>query len=206
MHNSPSVHTTPSSITDLRSFWWTFALRGGFAILFAALLLYTSTLMGTVFFDPILLVVMGLLIGFFVFGNGIILCVAAVVAAEHHRPIWRVILAESIFTLALGVYIAAALFISPRSVAVLAGLHALGTGCFEFGLAIKLRTERRYKWYLGTSGIITVAIGMVFLTHQGADVRPTTAYFSAFELFHGIVFVLAALWLRNSMRTLVTSS
>lgn len=162
--------------------------------------------MRTVLFDPVLLVIMGLLIGFFVFGNGIILCVAAVFAAEHHRPIWRLILAESIFVLALCTYIVGALFISPRSVAVLVGLHALGTGCFEGALAIKLRTDRRYRWLLGASGILTVGVGVAFLFHQEAEVRATTAYLSGFELFYGIVFLVFAVWLRRSIQTPVASS
>lgn len=206
MDKSPVIQGPDVALTNLSPFWWLFALRGGFAMLFSAVLLYTGTLMGTIFLDPILLVMMGLLIGFFVFGNGVILSVAAVFAAEHHRPVSRLILAESIFAIALGIYIACALFISPRSVALLAGMHAVGTGCFACALAAKLRHDRSYIWLLGISGVVTICIGAMFLLNQHAEVKRTTTYFSGFEVLHGAVFVVLAISLKSALRASALSA
>lgn len=198
-----TLQTKDVSLQHLSSFWWLFALRGGFALLFSGVLFYTSTLMGMVFFDPVLLVVMGLLIGFFVFGNGIILGVATVFAAEHHRPVWRVILAEAVCALALGAYIAGTLLISPRSVAMLAGLLALVTSFSAGVLAIKLRHEKRFGWALALLGIVSIGIGITFLLNQQAEVKATTAYLSALEMFQGVILLVLTMWLKSSVRVLV---
>lgn len=183
---------------NLRPFWWFFAVRGGFAVLFAGILLYMSALLGTFFFDPILLVIMGVLIGFYVLGNGILLAVAAVFAAEHHLRVWRLLLSESIFALALGTYVGFSLFVSPRSVALMAGLHALGTGVFECALAFQLRHDRKPLLILASSGLLTLGVGVAFLLHQSAGVRPTTGYLSGFELLYGALFLFFAVAMRTA--------
>jgi hypothetical protein len=87
--------------TELRLFWWFFALRGGFAALFACFLLSVGSLLGTIFFDPVMLVFLGLLLGFYVMGNGLLLGVAGGFAAEHRLHIWGLILGECAFAVIL---------------------------------------------------------------------------------------------------------
>ena len=41
---------------ELRMLWWAFAIRGGGAVLFSGILFYSGSLLGTIFFDPVMLV------------------------------------------------------------------------------------------------------------------------------------------------------
>ena len=176
----------------LGMFWWAFAARGGAAVLFSAFLFYAGGFFGTIFFDPIMLVVLAMMLGVYILGNGVLLGVASGYAAEHHVGIWRLLLAECIFATALGIYIGFSLLLSSESLAWLAGLHALGTGCFLVALAIKLRANKRYGWTLLIAGGVSIGAGLGFLLHRHAATRSATHWLGAFELFYGIVILVFA--------------
>ncbi len=177
---------------ELGMFWWAFAVRGGGAILFAGILFYSGSLLGTIFFDPVMLVFLALTLGFYILSNGILLGVASGYAAEHRAGIWRLLLAECIFEIALGTYVGLMLLLSSESLAWLAGLHALGTGCFLAALAWKLRANKAYAGILAFVALISVCWGTAFLLHRAASTRSATHWLGGFEFFYGaIIFILA---------------
>ena len=108
--------------------WWIFAVRGGLAVVFAVVLFLTSSFLGIFFFDPVTLVYLSLLLGSFVLGNGLLLGVAAGFAYEHRLHLWWLALAECCFAVLLGIYIGISLMLTSQSLALLAGIHALGAG------------------------------------------------------------------------------
>lgn len=172
-------------MTDLRAFWWLFAFRGAFAILFAALLAFAGSLLGTIFFDPIMLVYFSLLLGFFVLGNGILLVIGAIYSLEHHVRFWWMMLGESILALALGAYIAASLRTTSHSLAYLAGLHAIFRLLFQFHLAIKLRDDRAWSAFIATSGLISLLMAALFLLHRDDSIRTISVWLSSYEAVFG---------------------
>ncbi|MGC2404349.1 MAG: DUF308 domain-containing protein [Acidobacteriaceae bacterium] len=182
---------------DLRMCWWSFAVRGALAIVFAVVLFLASSFLGIFFFDPVTLVYMSLLLGSFVLSNGLLLAVAAFFSWEHHMHVWWVVLCESIFTLLLGIYIGVSLLLTPQSFAFLSGIHAVGAGCFEFALAIKMRRQGPKLINLAFAGLISLGVGIVFLTHYNQAPRVTTQILSGYELFAGFVWILFAFRLRR---------
>jgi uncharacterized membrane protein HdeD (DUF308 family) len=185
------------SVSNVRMFWWVFAVRGGLAIVFAIVLFLASSFLGIFFFDPVTLVYMSLLLGFYVLGNGLLLGVAAGFGFEHHLHLWWLALGESCFELLLGVYIGISLMMTPESLAFLAGIHALGTGFFQAALAMKMREDRPILFLLGLAGVLSVALGIVFLEHIHQAPRVTTQALSGYELFCGIASICFALRLRS---------
>jgi uncharacterized membrane protein HdeD (DUF308 family) len=158
-------------IQDLRVCWWSFAVRGGLAIVFAVVLFLASSFLGIFFFDPVTLVYLSLLLGSFVLSNGLLLGVAAFFSFEHRLHIWWLVLCESVFAILLGVYIGISLLLTPQSLAFLAGIHAVGNGCFQSALAIKLRDDRLNLFLLASAGILSLCVGLVFLTHYSQAPR-----------------------------------
>jgi uncharacterized membrane protein HdeD (DUF308 family) len=189
--------TSEHPIPDLGLCWWSFAVRGGLAVLFAVVLFLVSAFLGILFFDPVTLVYMSVLLGFFVLGNGLLLAVSAFFAYEHHLHFWWLVLAEGCFALLLGVYIGISLMLTPQSLAFLAGIHAVGNGCFQFALAIKMREDRGNLMLLTGAGVIALAVGAGLLTHYHLTPRVTTQVLSGFELFGGIVWMVFAFRLRS---------
>jgi uncharacterized membrane protein HdeD (DUF308 family) len=189
--------TSEHPIPDLGVCWWSFAVRGGLAVLFAVVLFLVSAFLGILFFDPVTLVYMSVLLGFFVLGNGLLLAVSAFFAYEHHLHFWWLVLSEGCFALLLGVYIGISLMLTPQSLAFLAGLHAVGNGCFQFALAIKMREDRGNLILLTGAGAIALAVGVGLLTHYHLTPRVTTQVLSGFEFFGGIVWMVFAFRLRS---------
>jgi uncharacterized membrane protein HdeD (DUF308 family) len=177
--------------------WWIFAVRGGLAIVFAVVLFLTSIFLGIFFFDPVTLVYLSLLLGSFVLSNGLLLAVAAGFAYEHRLHLWWLALGEGCFALLLGVYIGISLMLTSQSLALLAGIHALGTGCFQTALAIKLREDRPNLFLLIVGGVLSLCVGVVFLEHFHQAARPTTQALAGYELLNGIVWSVLAFRLRR---------
>jgi uncharacterized membrane protein HdeD (DUF308 family) len=95
------------------------------------------------------------------------------------------------------VYIGISMLMTPQSLAFLAGIHALGNGCFQAAMAIKMREERSCLLLLGLAGVISLSVGILFLTHFNQPARPTTQALSGFELFSGITWLVFAFRLRR---------
>lgn len=181
----------------LRICWWIFAVRGGLAAIFAVVLFLASSFLGIFFFDPVTLVYMSLLLGSFVLGNGLLLGVAGGFALEHHLHFWWVALCESGFAVLLGVYIGISLVLTPQSLAFLAGIHALGVGSFQVALGAKLRKDRFNLFLLSFAGVVSLAVGVLFLQHFHQAARPTTQALSVFELFCGVIWGVFSFRLRS---------
>jgi len=184
-------------VANVRMFWWVFAVRGGLAVVFAMVLFLASSFLGIFFFDPVTLVYMSLLLGSYVLGNGLLLGVAAGFGFEHHLHLWWLALCESCFALLLGVYIGISLMMTPESLAFLAGIHALGTGCFQAALAVKMRRDLPIQFLLALTAVVSVALGVVFLQHVHQAPRVTTQVLSGYELFCGLCSIVFALRLRS---------
>lgn len=184
-------------IKDLRMFWWTFAVKGGLALVFAAVLFFVSSFLGIFSFDPVTLVYLSLLLGSFVLGNGLLQGVGAGFAFEHHLHLRWLSLCESCFELLLGIYICVSLLLTKESLAFLAGLHALGNAGFQIALAVKMREDRSHLCLLGLIGIVSLGIGIVFLTHYHQPARITTQALSGFEFLCGITWIVLAFRLRR---------
>ncbi len=177
--------------------WWIFAVRGGLAVVFAVVLFLTSSFLGIFFFDPVTLVYLSLLLGSFVLSNGLLLGVAAGFAYEHRLHLWWLALGEGCFALLLGVYIGISLMLTSQSLALLAGIHALGTGCFQIALGMKLRDDRPNLILLTVGGLVSLCVGVVFLQHLHQAARPTTQALAGYELLNGIIWSILAFRLRS---------
>jgi uncharacterized membrane protein HdeD (DUF308 family) len=178
---------------DPRLFWWVYAIRGGFSLLFAVLLFMIARLFGSFFLDPIVLVYLSLLLGFYVLGSGILLGVASGFAAEHHLGLWKVLLADCIFAVIFGCYIGLSLSMTPHTLGLLAGIHALGIGVFEIVLAVRMRRDRACLGLLGTAALLCILAGCLFFSQMQQPIEITTRWLSYFEVFCALV-TLAFVW------------
>ncbi len=182
---------------NLASMWWAFAARGGLAVVFALVLRFSASLLGTLFFDPVLLVSLSLLLGSYVFGNGVLLGVAGVYGRQHGLRLWGLACGESVFAVALAGYIAFSLMMTSESLAWLAALHALGTGCFQALMALMLRGHRVAVGLLSGAAIWSLLAGALFLTHRHAEVRTLAVWLSGFEVLFGALLVGLGIWLHR---------
>ena len=184
-----------SGLAELGTFWWAFALRGGSAVLFSALLGYVGNSFGAVFSDPIMLVMLAVLLGFYVLGNALLLGVAAGFAEQHRDRIWKLLAGESAFSIVLGLYIAFSLLLLKESLARIAGIHALGTACFLMILTIRVGTQKSFAILLAIAALAAVYVGQMFLVNRELGAQSMTQWLAAFELVYGFVIVFLAITL-----------
>ena len=190
--------------------WWMFAVRGGLACAFGIVLLFSASLLGTLvlLFDPVLLVLLSVLLGSYVFGNAVLLGIAGIYGRSHRLPLWGLVCGEAVFAVALACYIAFSLTVTSGSLAWLAALHAVGTGCFQAFLAFRLRAYRAALALLASSSVLSLSAGALFLMHRHASVRTLALWLSGFELLFGALLVALGFWLhrQGSLRTRAESS
>jgi uncharacterized membrane protein HdeD (DUF308 family) len=186
------TQASDNRMKELGMFWWTFAVRGGLAVLFSGVLFFSGNLFGTIFFDPIMIVILAVLLGFYVLAKAILLGVAAGYAVEHHIRLWRALFADCLLTTALGVYIGFSARVSFQFLPVLAGLHAFISGYFLAMLAIEVRSQKNYVLALVAAGVAFASVSFIFFTHLTAPTRNVTEWLAAFELAYGIAVCLLA--------------
>jgi len=188
MINDPEAQ----SLQSLGTFWWVFALRGAFALLFCIVLFVAGSLFRVMFLDPFIITLLGLLLGFYVMGNGLLLGVASIVARDHGLRHQGMLLTEAAIVIALGVYIGFTLLLTPQSLALLAGLHALTSGTFQSARALKLRHDALSLTLLGLSGLASLCAAAAFFLYQNAATRNITNGLAVLELFYGLLALLFA--------------
>ena len=187
-------------IQDLRMCWWSFAVRGSLAIVFAVILFLASSFLGIFFFDPVTLVYMSLLLGSFVLGNGLLLAVAAFFSFEHHMHVWWLLLCESCFALLLGVYIGVSLLLTPQTFAFLAGLDVLGAGLLPISSG-RQDAARRFQADPSRHCRHHLCRAWDWLPDPlQSGPRVTTQVLAGFELFCGIVWMVFAYRLQKRRR------
>ena len=166
------IDVSPS--TELRLFWWLFAARGGFGLRFAAKLHFTAGLLETLFFDPVMLVYLSVLLCFHIVCGGDRIGVASGFAAEHQLGLWKLLLADCIFAIAFGVYIGLPLLMTSHTLSLWAGVHAVGIGLFQLAMAIKLGRDPPSVCPLGCAVCFSGSGACIVFSHMEQPMRITT--------------------------------
>ncbi|HXV44272.1 MAG TPA: HdeD family acid-resistance protein [Anaerolineae bacterium] len=139
-------------ITNLANNWWTFVLRGIFALLFGVI--------AFVYPGPTILA-LTYVFGFYAILDGIFALVAAWSNRSSDR--WWVLLLEGLLGLAAGVIA----FVSPGITALallwVIAAWAILTGILEIVAAIRLRQEIENEWWLGLAGLASIIFGVLLV-------------------------------------------
>ena len=192
------MHANALIPETLREFWWFYALSGGFAMLFATVLLLSSALLGTLFLDPVMLVILSVLLGFYVVIRGVLLGVAAAFSAEHCLGFVGVLVPEAVFATGLGLYLAVSLFLTNQTFAILAGVHAAGVGLFQCAAAIRLREDRPSRYLLWFGSMLSLIASCIFFAHLQQQIKHTTRWLAGFEIVCGLIAIMIAARLHRS--------
>ena len=166
--------------------WWAMALRGAAALLFAAVAFAAPELTTTVLI---------MLFGAYMLIDGVFAFVAAQRAAHRHGRSWPLIV-EGVLDIAL----AAVCFIFPGS-ALVGLIYAIGFWALLSGLALMiagfglLRLNGHLLLILG--GMLSIALGVLLLSHPGAGIVALAWWLGAYALLFGVVLISAAFRLRH---------
>jgi uncharacterized membrane protein HdeD (DUF308 family) len=175
--------------------WWTVTIRGIAAILFGVALLVSPR---------IGLLTLVILWGAYAFADGIFNLVLAARGAQN----WGWLLFEGVVSILAGVV--AFLWPAITALALLAviAVWAIITGIAEIAAAIRLRKHIQGEWVLASSGVLSIAFGILMLLFPGAGALGLVWAIGVYAILFGGLLVGLSLrlheWQRTSARPLPT--
>jgi uncharacterized membrane protein HdeD (DUF308 family) len=166
--------------------WWVVLLRGLAAIVFGIIALIAP---------GISLTALVLVFGAYAFADGVLLIVSAIRRRGEQRPAWVLVLA-GIAGIAVGLI---ALFLPGATALALLWIvaaWALVTGVLEVAAAIRLRKAIKGEWLLALGGVLSIALGVLFILFPAAGLLTLVLWIGAYALIFGIVLFALALRIR----------
>ena len=178
-------------ITSLAQNWWTFTLRGVFAVLFGILAFVapgaTLTTLVWVF-------------GFFAILNGAFALYAAWNLRSFDR--WWVFLLEGLLSIAAGVIA----FVYPGAAALaflsIIAAWAILVGILQIVAAIRLRQEIDNEWSLGLGGLLSVVFGVLLVVWPRSGLVAISWIIGIYAIAFGVMLIMLGSRLRGLNKTI----
>lgn len=171
--------------------WWAIVLRGVFAVLFG---------LGAFFWPGITLAVLVLLYGAYLFADGIMAVVWALMGRRAGPFPWGVFLA-GLVSIVGGLVT----FFMPGLTALvllyLIAAWAIVRGVFEIIAAFHLRRELTNEWLLALNGILSVLFGILLIAAPGAGALAVLWMIGTFAVIVGILMIVLGFRLKGLQGT-----
>jgi uncharacterized membrane protein HdeD (DUF308 family) len=167
--------------------WWAIVLRGVFAVLFG---------LGAFLWPGITLVVLVALYGAYLFADGILAVVWALMGRRAGAFPWGVFLA-GLASIIAGVLT----FLMPGLTALvllyLIAAWAIVRGIFEIIAAFHLRRELTNEWLLALNGVLSVLFGILLIAAPGAGALAVLWMIGTFAVIVGILMIVLGFRLKG---------
>jgi uncharacterized membrane protein HdeD (DUF308 family) len=174
--------------------WWTFVLRGIFAILFGVL---------TFVMPGMALLTLVFVFGFYAIADGIFNLIGAFshqrAPDERRLPGWALAV-QGIFGIIAGCL---AFFIPGLTALALLFLiagGAIATGVFSIIAAIRLRKQIKGEWLLVLSGVLSIIFGVLLFAFPGPGALAVVIWIGAYAVVFGVMLVALGMRLRKIAR------
>jgi uncharacterized membrane protein HdeD (DUF308 family) len=176
--------------------WWTFVLRGIFAILFGLL---------TFLMPGMALLTLVFVFGFYAIADGVFNLIAAFSRTrapdERRLPTWALLIQG-----VLGVIAGCLAFFIPGLTALallfLIGGWAIATGVLSIIAAVRLRKQIKGEWLLVLSGVLSVVFGVLLFAFPGPGALAVVIWIGAYAVVFGIMLVALGFRLRKLVRAI----
>ncbi len=178
-------------ITTLVQNWWTFILRGVFALLFGVIAFVApgATILSLTW-----------VFGFYALLSGVFALVAAWNLRSYDR--WWVFLLEGLLGIAAGVIA----FVSPGTTALallaIIAAWAILTGILQIVAAIRLRREIENEWSLGLGGLLSVIFGVLLVIWPRSGLLTISWIIGFYALAFGVMLLVLGFRLRGLNKTI----
>jgi len=171
----------------LAKHWWVFLLRGIFGVIFGIVALVMP---------GITLVTLVLVIGAYLFADGIISLITVISGQTHGDDRWLVALQG-----AVGVIIGLIAFFMPgvTALGLLMAIAAwsLVVGVLQIIAAIRLRKEIRNELWLGLSGLISVLFALFVIAAPGEGALAVIYIIGIYAIIFGLSLIAFAVQVRK---------
>lgn len=167
--------------------WWMLLVRGFAAVLFGIAALLTP---------GIALAALVLVWGAYALIDGVV----AIISAFTHRqtnPNWWIVLLEGVAGVIAGILTFAWPAITALVLLYIISAWAIVTGIFEIIAAFQLRKEITGEFWLGLSGLLSVAFGILLLVNPGDGILALLWVVGIYAIMFGVSLILLAFRVRG---------
>lgn len=170
-------------LKELADHWWSFALRGAFALLFGTLALS---------YPALTVVVLIVLFGVWALMDGI---TGVIMALGHKGWVWYLL--AGFISVGVGVFAVARPGATALALLFLIGIWAVAKGIVEIIAAIQLRKLIRGEWALMLGGVVSILFGLFVLARLGAGALAVLWLIVLYAYVFGILHLMIGLRLRR---------
>jgi uncharacterized membrane protein HdeD (DUF308 family) len=171
--------------------WWAIVLRGVFAVLFG---------LGAFFWPGITLAVLVFFYGAYLFADGIMAVVWAMVGRGAAPFPWGVFLA-GLVSIVAGLLTFSMPGLTALVLLYLIAAWAIIRGIFEIIAAFHLRRELTNEWLLALNGALAVLFGILLIAAPGAGALAVLWMIGTFAVIIGIVMIMLGFRLKGLQGT-----
>lgn len=166
--------------------WWVLLLRGlaGVAFGIAALLAPSISLAALI-----------LLFGAYALADGV-LAIGTAWSRRRSGHAWWVFVIEGLVGIAAGVFTFMWPGVTALALVFLISIWALVTGVIRIATAVRLRRVIAHEWLLATSGLLSLAFGVLLLLAPRAGALALVLWLGAFALVFGVLLIALSFRLR----------
>ena len=171
-----------SALRTMSDHWWVVLLRGILGILFGVMA-YT--------WPGLTVIILVTIWGAYAFVDGIVELVAGI------RGKWGSLILLGVLGIAAGIIA----FLRPGLTALallwVLAFWAIIAGIMQISAAIRLRKEVQGEWLWILSGILTIALGVLFLARPGEGILSVTWLIATLAIVWGILLVMLSFKLKG---------
>jgi uncharacterized membrane protein HdeD (DUF308 family) len=171
--------------------WWMLVFRGVAALIFGALALA---------WPLVTLIVLVALFAAYVLVVGVLALISAFRARREDG--WWLLASLGVVSLVVGVLCVMYPQMTALVLVLIIGAGALITGIIDLVMAIRLRKEIRYEWFLGLAGVVSILFGAFVLISPGAGALALVWLIALQSIVTGVLFIMIGLRVRSAVRTL----
>jgi len=163
----------------LSRYWWTFVLRGIFAIIFGVLAWV---------WPGVTLMVLVIFFGAYAFVDGILLLINAFGGWSRKQDHWLLLL-EGLVGVGIGIIT----FFKPGVTAIALVFYiavwSIATGVLEISAAMELRKEVHSEGWMVLSGVASIVFGVLLVIFPGAGALGLTWLIAAYAIVFGVLLI-----------------
>lgn len=174
------------SINQITAHWWTFVVRGIFALAIAAFAFAApiTVATGLVYVVAAFFIVSGLM------------SIFAGISFTGSGPWWALIL-MGVLQAALGIYMLATPGVGPLALAYLVAIWAFSAGLLEIMSAIALRRYINNEFWWALLGVLTVALGVYIVIYPALGLLALVYTIGIYGVLAGISLIALGFRIKN---------
>jgi uncharacterized membrane protein HdeD (DUF308 family) len=208
---SATIYAASAEVNDLISemprLWWMFSIRGMLTVTVSGICFFLSSSMTTLLLRPAGFVLLQVLFSLYIMATGFILLTGTLYAFDAKLRHRKVLLADAIVNLAIGLVFFITLALSMQWILTLFAAHSIAVGSFYLVIALRMKRQWLSRILLTASGVVSVAFGVRFIVRRLVDMHVMTTEIAFYTALLGFLLLLFSIALRaDKPKMLVTAA